>query len=79
MKKTPIIFIVLLFCISIGVKSQTVLLNVDRENEPEYNKGPNTANFTHALFDFTPIEIQKSKTMKIIGVFFISFIFVSYI
>ena len=52
MKKTPIIFIVLLFCISIGVKSQTVLLNVDRENEPEYNKGPNTTNYTHALFDF---------------------------
>ena len=52
MKHGPIIFMSLLCCISFCVKSQTVLLNVDRENEPAYNKGPNTANYSHALFDF---------------------------
>lgn len=52
MKHTPIIFFILLFCLSVAVKSQTVLLNIDRENEPAYNKGPNTINYAHALFDF---------------------------
>lgn len=52
MKKTWVISLLILFAANIAIQAQTVLLEVEREEEDslEVKGGPNTKNYTHLYF-----------------------------
>jgi hypothetical protein len=65
MKKAPIITTILFFFAFVQIKAQTVLLQVDKANEPKYDRGQNQKKFTYGIFKLGFVTPPSGKNAEV--------------